>query len=139
MSSSRARSSALIPLPSPARAYSSSSSWERALIRAKTSASSVIVGLPRPREAEVDLRRPGVGPARGHDLGPGVELDPLRAVHVDVAEQRALPAAEAVVGDRDRDGDVDPDHPRLDLELELTGRAAVAGEDRGPVAVRVVV
>src|SRR6478609_8783275 len=90
----------------------------------------------RSREAEIDLARARIGPARGDDLGPGVELDALGAVHVEVAEQAVLPATEAVVGDRHRDRDVDPDHPRVDLELELPGGPAVACEDRGPVAVR---
>ncbi len=48
----------------------------------------------RAREAEVDLRLARVRPARRHDLAPCVELDALRPVHVQVAEQRALPAAE---------------------------------------------
>src|SRR5690349_7514051 len=50
-------------------------------------------------EAQVDLGRGRVGPAGGDDLRVGVEVDPLRAVDVAVAEERALPAAEAVVGD----------------------------------------
>src|SRR6476646_3609791 len=87
----------------------------------------------RSREAEIDLARAWIGPARGDDLGPGVELDTLGAVHVEVAEQAVLPATEAVVGDRHRDRDVDPDHPRVDLELELPGGPAVACEDRSPV------
>src|SRR3954463_2004824 len=88
--------------------------------------------LARSREAEVDLARPGIGPARCHDLAARVELDPLRAVHVQVAEEARLPATEAVVRDRDRDRDIDPDHPRVHLELELSSCAAVAGEDRRP-------
>jgi hypothetical protein len=50
---------------------------------------------------------------------------------VGVAEERALPAAEAVVRDRDRDRDVDPDHADLDLELEL----AAAPPSRVKIAV----
>ena len=68
-----------------------------------------------------------------------VEVDALGPVDVAVAEQGRLPAAERVVGDRHRDRDVDPDHADLDVELELAGCAAVAREDRGAVAVRVVV
>ena len=48
-----------------------------------------------------------------------------------------LPAAEGVVRDRHGDRHVDPDHADLDLVLEPTRRAAVVGEDRGAVAVRV--
>jgi hypothetical protein len=40
---------------------------------------------------------------------------------------------------RHRDRHVDADHADLDLVLELPGGAAVVGEDRGAVAVRVVV
>ena len=50
-----------------------------------------------------------------------------------------LPAAEGVVRHRHRDRDVDPDHADLDLVGELPRRPAVVGEDRHPVAVRVVV
>src|SRR5206468_10500836 len=63
-------------------------------------------------EAEVDLAGGWVGPAAGDDLAAGVELDRLGPVRVQVAEQRVLPAAEAVVGDGDRDRDVDTDHAR---------------------------
>src|SRR5207244_3695736 len=78
-------------------------------------------------------------PARGDDLRTRVELDALRPVHVRVAEQRRLPAAEAVVRDRDGDRHVHADHADVRLELELACRATVAGEDRCPIAVRVVV
>src|SRR4051794_18645433 len=47
-------------------------------------------------EAEVDLRRRGVGPAAGDDFGSRVEVNALGPVHVLVAEQRCLPSAEAV-------------------------------------------
>src|SRR4026209_2150407 len=87
--------------------------------------------LARAREPEIDLGRARVGPARGHDLGSRVELDALGTVHVQVTEQRVLPAAEAVVRDRNRDRHVDTDHPRLHLELELAGRPPAPGGDRG--------
>src|SRR5687767_4400606 len=48
----------------------------------------------RTREAQVDLRRGRIRPARGHDLAARVEVDPLRPVDVRVAEERVLPAAE---------------------------------------------
>src|SRR5690349_22353064 len=95
--------------------------------------------LARPREAEVDLARAGIRPARRDDLAARIELDPLGAVHVQVAEEARLPATEAVIGDRHRDRDVDPDHPGVHLELELPCRPTVTGEDRRPVAVRVLV
>src|SRR5438552_11125255 len=91
------------------------------------------------REAEVDLARARVRPAGSDDLAAGVELDPLRPVHVQVAEERRLPATEAVIGDGHGDRHIDADHAHVDVELELARGSAVAGEDRHPVAVRVVV
>src|SRR5206468_8602900 len=91
----------------------------------------------RLREAQVDLRGRRVRPAGGHDFAARVEVDPLRAVDMRVAEEGVLPPAERVVRDRNRDRHVDPDHPRLRLELELAGDAAVARQDRRPVPERV--
>src|SRR3954452_19680385 len=106
-------------------------------------ASAASGGQSRPsarlREAEVDGGRGRVGPAAGDDLGPGEEADAVGAVHVGVAEQAGLPAAEAVVAHGHRDRHVDADHADLHLELELPGGAAVTGEDRRSVAERVVV
>src|SRR5690242_10129883 len=77
---------------------------------------------------------PDAGRPAGRDrLQPGVEAHALGTVHVVVAEQRALPAAEAVEGHRHRDRDVDAHHPDLDLVREVARRVAVAGEDRGAV------
>src|SRR5690348_16054719 len=78
-----------------------------------------------------------VRPAAGDGLGAGVEADAFRAVHVGVAEQGVLPAAEGVEGHRDRARDVDADHPDLDVALELARGLAAGGEDRGAVAVLV--
>src|SRR5207248_2016232 len=91
------------------------------------------------REAEVDLARAGIRPAGGHDLAARVELDPLRPVHVQVAEERVLPSAETVVGNGHLDRHVHADHAHVDLELELARRSPVAREDRDAIAVRVVV
>src|SRR3954454_6597175 len=87
--------------------------------------STTPTSMPSPhlREAQVDLGRGRVRPAGGDDLAAGVELDGFRAVHVQVTEERGLPAAEAVVGDRDRDRHVDADHPADHVVLELAGRA----------------
>src|SRR6185503_6033103 len=49
-------------------------------------------------------------------------------------EQGALPAAEAVERHRHRDWHVDADHARGDAPAELARRAAVAREDRRPIA-----
>src|SRR5205823_2991354 len=90
-------------------------------------------------KAEVDLARGGVGPAARDDLAPRVEVDALGAVDVRVAEQRRLPAAKRVVGDRHRNRDVDADHAGARLELELPGGAAVTREDGDTVPVRALV
>src|SRR5204862_7280548 len=87
-------------------------------------------GLPRLWEAQVDLRGGRVRPARGDDLAAGVEVDPLRAVDVRVAEEGVLPAVERVVRDRHRDRDVDADHPGLRLELELARAPSIESEGR---------
>src|SRR5690348_1120445 len=125
---------------SRSRTVASSYAGSRALSGPACGVSVVAVTIASssgPREAEVDLRTGRVGPARGDHLAAGVELDPLGPVHVGVAEERVLPAAEGVVGDRHRDRHVDADHADLDLELEAPGRAAVAGEDGRAVGVGV--
>ena len=54
---------------------------------------------------------------------------------VGIAERRALPAAEAVIGDRDRDRDVDADHANLDIGGKIAGGCPIAGENRDAVAI----
>src|SRR2546425_12372407 len=76
---------------------------------------------PRLREAEVDLRRGRIRPARRDDLAARVEVDPLRPVDVAVAEERRLPPPERVGRDPHPDRHVDADHARLHVELELAG------------------
>src|SRR5262245_46406137 len=95
--------------------------------------------LPRLREAEVGATANSGGPARRHRLEPRVEADPLRPVHMVVPEQGALPATEAVVRRRHRDRDIHADHAGLDPGREVAGGLAVPGEDRGAVAVLVLV
>src|ERR1700689_634579 len=73
------------------------------------------------------------GPAGGDGFEPGVEADAFGAVDGVVAEEGALPAAEAVEGHRNGDGDVDADHAGLDAAGEVAGGVAVAGEDGGAV------
>ena len=60
-------------------------------------------------------------------------------MHVVVPEQRPLPSAEAVERGRYGNRHVDPDHPDLRAGREVARRVAVAGEDRGPVSVLVIV
>src|SRR3954470_21155033 len=95
--------------------------------------------LPHGRDDEGVLpRHRPVGPALGDLLVLGPEADALRPVLVDVAEARALPAAERVVGDRDRYRHVDADHADIDPRRELAGGVAVAGEDGDAVAIFVL-
>src|ERR1700722_10269344 len=89
----------------------------------------------RELRAVLDARRP----AGGHRLGAGVEADRIRPMLVEIAETRALPAAERIVGDRDRDWDIDPDHADLDLAGEVACGVAGAGEDGDAVPVFVIV
>ncbi len=54
---------------------------------------------------------------------------------VEVAEGRALPAAESVIGERRRNRHIDADHPRLRPGCEVARGAAVAREDGGAIAI----
>ena len=91
------------------------------------------------REAEVDAAVARVEPAGRDGLAAGVEVDAFGAVHVRVAEQRGLPAAERVVRHRHRDRHVHADHADLGLGHEPAGRSPVVGEDGHAVAVGAVV
>src|ERR1700757_1027240 len=77
-------------------------------------------------------------PPRRDGLDLGVELDRRRAVLVEIAEARALPAAEGVIGHRDRNRHVNTDHAHLHPGHEIAGGIAVAGEHRHPVAILVL-
>src|SRR5271155_107389 len=61
------------------------------------------------RDAEFGAIFDSGWPSRRDGFGLGVELDRRRAVLVEVAEARPLPAAEGVIGHRDRDRHVDAD------------------------------
>src|SRR5207248_6336673 len=74
--------------------------------------------LSQRRHVEARTGRVLVRPACGYGLGARVELHPFGAVHVQVAEERILPAAERVERHRHRDRHVDADHPHLDLGRE---------------------
>ena len=73
-----------------------------------------------------------VGPTGRDRLDLGPEFHAFHAVLVGVAEGRALPAAEGVIGDRHGDRDVDPDHADIDAGGEVAGRAVLihTGWDR---------
>src|SRR5262249_45934143 len=53
-------------------------------------------------------------PARGHGLGLGVKADRIRTVLIEIAEARAFPASERVVGKRHRDCEIDAHHAHID-------------------------
>src|SRR5665213_24044 len=89
------------------------------------------------RERERGVVLANVLPPTGHGLSAGVELHAIGPVDVQVTEERAVPAAEGVVGDGYRNGDVDANHPCGNFGLEALGGGAVIGEDRGAVAVSV--
>src|ERR1700738_3915902 len=74
------------------------------------------------------------GPARGQHLERDIKAYAFHAVPRPLAEQRALPAAEAVEGHRHRDRHVDADHADLDAVGEFARGIAVAREDRRAVA-----
>src|SRR5256886_5030591 len=78
------------------------------------------------------------GPARRHRLGLGVKAHRVGPVLVEVAEARALPAAEGVIGERHRDREIHAHHADVDSGREVAGGVAVAGEDGDAVAVVVL-
>lgn len=60
----------------------------------------------------------------------------LGALEVEVAEERLVPAGEREPRHRGGHADVDADHAGVEMLFEFAGGVAVAGEDRGTVAVR---
>src|SRR5262245_46362559 len=64
------------------------------------------------------LLRRGEPAGHGHLL-PGVEVDALDTLDVQVAEERLVPAGEGEPRHRGRHPDVDADHPRIEMLLEL--------------------
>src|SRR5215210_8177707 len=105
----------------------------------RTERSAPACRSPHGRDVERVLAvRAAVGPALSHDLVLGPEAQALLAVLAGVAEAGALPAAEAVVADRDRNRHVDADHSDIDSGGEFARGVAVAGEDRDPVAIFVL-
>src|SRR3954464_3924275 len=97
--------------------------------------------FPLSERRHVEPRGRGVlmRPARGDDLGARIELDALDAMHVQIAEERALPAAEREVRHRHGNRHVDADHADLNLVLEAPRGAAGLGKDRRAVRVRIAV
>ena len=57
---------------------------------------------------------------------------------VQIAEAGFLPAAKGVIGQRNRDWHVDPDHADIHARREVARGIAIAGKDRGAVAIFMV-
>src|ERR671922_2528680 len=77
---------------------------------------------------------PAREPAARDRLLSRVELDSVRAVSVQVAKERVLPARERKERHGGRDADVDADHAGLGLVAEAPHRGTGLGEDRDAVA-----
>src|SRR5919106_2252027 len=91
------------------------------------------------REPQVYLAGRRIGPAACYHLLAREEVDAVRAVHVRIAEQRRLPPAERIISHRHGYRHVYADHADVHFELEPARCAAVSGEQRNTVAVRVLV
>ncbi len=66
--------------------------------------------------------------------GPRRRAHTLWAMHVMVAEQRCLPAAERVERHGHRNWDINADHADLDLVGELPGGVTISRKDRSAIA-----
>ena len=95
--------------------------------------------LAHGRNAEVRTRSNACRPAGGDRFLSGIKAHTLVPMHVMIPEEGALPATEAVEGHGHRNRHVDPDHADIDLMGEASSSIAITGEDRGAVAIFVVV
>src|SRR5215831_15466332 len=93
---------------------------------------------PHRRNDELGTFLDARGPARRHRLGLGVEAHRVRAVLVEIAETRTLPAAESVIGKRHGDREIHSDHAHFDPADEVARGVAVPREDGDAVAVFVL-
>src|SRR5579884_2824524 len=100
---------------------------------------SVPVALSLNRHPVIGAFANLVRPTLGDGFQTRVKTNALRSMHVMIAEQGPLPAAERVEGHRDRNGNVDADHARLHLAGECLGGGAVARKDSRAIAVFVIV
>jgi hypothetical protein len=80
-----------------------------------------------------------VPPPTRDSLTPRIEAHAVGSVDVQVTEERAIPAAEGVVGDGNRNGNVNSHHARVYFSFKTLGRCPIAGEDSGTVAVPVAI
>src|SRR4249919_1300536 len=64
------------------------------------------------------------------------ELHAFPALHVEVAEERIVPAVERKPGHRSRHADVDANHAAVETMLELARRFARSREDGRAIAIK---
>src|SRR5208283_208888 len=96
-------------------------------------------GATSPASAIPEFYLPRLGPhspSRDHDLLARVEVDPVAALQMEIAVERAFPSTERIEGQRLRDPDIDSDHSAFDLFAELARGPARSGEDRRHVTQR---
>src|SRR6516165_9953649 len=77
-------------------------------------------------------------PARGHGLRLGVKADRIRTVLIEIAEARAFPASERVVGKRHRDCEIDAHHADVNPGHEVARGVSVPGKNGNAIAVGVL-
>src|SRR5262245_57365629 len=78
-------------------------------------------------------------PARRYRFGSRIEADRVGTMLVEIAESRALPAAECMISKRHRDRHIDTDHPDLHARSEIARRIAIAGKDRDAISIFMVI
>src|SRR5438477_12236340 len=101
------------------RAISRTAIWSS--LRAKCISAPVMTRSIHRRDRELRALLDAGRPARGDRLGLGIEADRIRAMLVEIAEARLLPATKSVVGDRHRDRHVDADH----ADIHLGGKVGI--------------
>src|SRR5882672_9144408 len=91
--------------------------------------------LPHRGHDESGARAGAARPAGRHRFEAGEEAYAFGPVHVVIAEERSLPAAEAMEGHGHGDGNVDAHHADLNALGELVGRVAARGKNGAPVSI----
>src|SRR5579863_8955054 len=90
--------------------------------------------LLRRRHGKLRALLDALGPALHDRLLLRIETHALFTVGMRIAEQAALPAAEAVPRHRHRNRHVDADHPDFDAAAEFTRDVTIAREARDAIA-----
>src|SRR3569833_875108 len=111
----------------PAPGWSQTGAWsERSGTKPRAKSA---LGHGRNDEAGVGVLQRAIRPAGGHGLGLGPEPQTNQTKQKKDTENRALPAAEGVIGHRHRDRHIDADHADVHAGGKVAGGAAVLGED----------